>query len=354
VRILYYSCHAILEYDEVSLLRDLGHTVFPLGTYFGGHRAQAYRPPLPWSEKDQVLLDQFKGLGCAFEYDGEINLKPDFVRLFDLTIVMHDPAFIRSHWPVLSLAPVVWRTIGQGSGRVERKLARLRQKGMRIVRYSPIEQKYKRYIGSDGLVRFYKNAEEYSGWTGHEKRVLTFSNHFRQRYPIEYAAFVEATRGLDVAVGGSGNEGLPNSIGLVDHDRQKELLRSCRAYVYASGAVIPYTLNFIEAWIAGIPMVVMAPNSAQGRAPYAEYHRLITHGVDGFVARSPTEANAFLRALVEDNMLAARIGEAGKRTASNLFGVDQARRGWTEALDRVATPYKPKVSERLKFFLRLR
>jgi hypothetical protein len=349
MRILYCSCHAILEYDEVSLLRGLGHQVFPLGVYFGGGRAQDYRPRLPWSDEDEALLKQFHELGCKFEFGGAVDLSPAFVSLFDLTIVMHTPEFLLRHWPVLSVRPVVWRTIGQSSGRVERELAPLRQKGMRIVRYSPVEKKYRHFIGCDAVARFYKDPAEYCGWTGEEKRVLAFASDFRQRYPVEYAAFEEATRGLDLAVGGTGNGQLRGSIGFVDHSRQKDLLRSCRVYFYASGAVLPYTLNFIEAWISGIPLVVMAPRPAVGRAPYAEFHNLVTTGFDGFVAHSPGEAHAQLCRLIDDAALAARIGEAGRQTAIRLFGAAQARHDWAEALLKLATPYHPTFVERAKF-----
>ena len=33
-KILYYSGHEILEYDEIRLLRGLGYSVFSLGTIF--------------------------------------------------------------------------------------------------------------------------------------------------------------------------------------------------------------------------------------------------------------------------------------------------------------------------------
>ena len=127
---------------------------------------------------------------------------------------------------------------------------------MKIVRYSPAERRNKAYLGEDAIIRFYVNQRN---WSGEQASVLTFSNDFARRYPVEYAFALEATRGLDFRVGGAHNRDLPNAIGAVDYERQLREIRQSRAYLYSHGISIPYTLNFIEAWSSGIPIVARDP-----------------------------------------------------------------------------------------------
>jgi len=331
MRILYISCHAILEYDEVSLLGRLGHEVFPVGLYFGGRPAEAYRPPLAWSAAQEALLKAFHASGCAYE-NREVRLTADFVRLFDLTIVMHELEVFERNWQALRVRPVAWRTIGQGADYMERRMAPYRDRGTYILRYSPAEASYRRYLGGDALLRFHKDPEEYRDWQGDEDIVLTFANDFRQRYPQTFAAYERATKGLPAKLGGSGNDACANAIGLVPFEKQKSLLRSARVYFYASGLAIPYTLNFMEAWMTGIPVVALAPAAGGESGAHAEIPRLIEHGRTGLIAATPAEARDFLATLLADRALAARIGAAGREAAAGIFGIAPVSAAWQATL----------------------
>jgi len=318
------------------MLRALGHVVFPLGEYFGGGRAQGFRPALPWGAPEAELLARFEATGCHYDRGpAGIRLSKDFIREFDLTIVMHDPLTLAQQWAQLAVRPVAWRTIGQDMVGLESRLVQLRRRGLRILRYSEVEPRIPGHLGGEGLVRFHKSEGEFGGWTGAEPQVLAFVNRFAQRYPDEYAAFREATAGLPVALCGIDNDGLPGALGVVEYDEQKKLLRESRVYLYCSGLSIPYTLNFVEAWITGIPVVAMAETVVPGAPGHSELPALIRHGENGFIARDAAEARGLLNTLLADLDLAARIGAAGRADATRIFGTATVTRQWRAALPRV-------------------
>jgi len=60
-KILYLSCHEILEFDEVSLLHELGHEVFSPGAYVepANRGDQNLRPSIPGLKYDPDILEQF-------------------------------------------------------------------------------------------------------------------------------------------------------------------------------------------------------------------------------------------------------------------------------------------------------
>jgi hypothetical protein len=77
---------------------------------------------------------------------------------------------------------------------VEKSLKELREKGLLIVRYSPKEEKIPWYCGSDAMIRFYKDENEYAGWNGREAKVITVAQSMKDRESAcNYKAFLEAT-----------------------------------------------------------------------------------------------------------------------------------------------------------------
>ena len=327
MRILYLSVHQVLEYDEIRVFRQLGHEVFSVGTYFSPEPTFPLRPYLNLGESHGELRRCFEAMGCIS--DGMLascHLTVEFVSLFDVVVVMHDIHTVARLWPALSVRPVIWRTIGQGIDLYEDVAKPFRTSGMFIVRYSPNEMLSDAYIGADALIRFAKDTADFAPWEGHENRVVSFVNMYAQRYPEEYARYGRITNGLPHALGGLHNEDLPGAIGAVDSKKQLAVLRDSRAYLYASGGGVPYTLTFIEAWMAGIPLVVMDNRSARSR--FDEIPLLIRDMETGVVARSESEARSALQALLADDALARRIGTAGREAAEALFGWNVVGKQW--------------------------
>ena len=329
MNILYYSVHQILEDDECRLFQQLGHNVICLGANGKNGSVQAFRPAIEFSPAEVALYDKFAELGGKFVYGADITstiIPSDFMDFIDVTVVIHDPHFITRFWDTICAKPVVWRTIGQGIDLIDAMLLPHRAAGLKIVRYSPMEQNFAGNIGQDALIRFGKSSQVYSGWVGDTAQVLTFANFFSHRYPLDFADYCEIVSGLPAALGGGGNDGVANAIGTVSWDKQVELLQRSRAYLYASGGHIPYTLNFMEAWITGIPVVVYSPKERQG--VFFEIDRMIENGVDGYICRSIEEARYWLGKLLEDESLAARIGRAGRLSALKFFGEEAAAQAW--------------------------
>ncbi len=339
MRILYVSIHEILEYDEVRLLTGLGHQVFPLGYHhLRGAPIGGMRPILDLGPEHAELQQRFEAMGCHYDVFNPIDgtvLTPEFVALFDLTIVMMNPYFTHRFAPALSVRPVVLRTIGQGLDEWEGEYAALRQWGVRILRYAQVESDQPSFCGADGLIRFYKDPADFPPWRGDNPAALSFAANFADRYPEQFALWRDATEGLPALLGGPGN---PEGLGRVAPAEQAELLAGCRAYFYCSGLELPYTLNFIEAWMAGIPLVVMDEGLLPRAHRYSEISRLITPGTDALLARSVTEARIMLQGLLADPQAGARIGAAGRNSAIRHFGFATISEQWRGFLDAIVAP----------------
>ena len=337
MNIFYYSVHHILEDDEIRLLKSLGHNVFCLGTNGRDGACQNFRPPICFSDTEKDFYDEFSELGGHFVF-GDIDsivLPTSFISKFDIFIIMHDVRFIERFWDAIRLKDVIWRTIGQDVEVYEERLKLYREDGLLIVRYSPVETEYAGCIGQDAIIRFYKNTELYGEWTGIEPQIITFSNMYEQRYPEDFRDYLRMVDGHPFLLGGASNENSPNAIGLVDIAEQISLFQKSRVYLYSSGMHIPYTLNFIEAWMTGIPIVAYAPLDRKGT--YYEVDRLIESGVNGFVCRDVESARAQIELLLQDKSLARKVGDAGRISAIEHFGQDNIRSQWQNLLDTIAT-----------------
>ena len=338
MRILYFSVHAILEYDEIRLFQSLGYTVFSLGSYFGGKRTQEFRPEIEFGEEYHMLLEEFHRLGGVYSpYNGylENHIPEAFVDMFDACVIMHEPSVVSHYWSTFSRRPVVWRTIGVDTEGADEALRPFRDRGLKIVRYCPTESLGKNYLGHDAVIRFAKRRSDFLERCPNEKFALTFSNDFAQRYPEEFAVFANSTSGKRALVGGKGNESYHDQIGLVSYERQLSLLSMATCYYYCSGTFIPYTLNFMEAWLAGAPLVALDCRAfyPEERCKFSEIPQLITNGEDGFLVKSVDEARDVVNALFDDERLAQKIGAAGAAKAASLFDEDVNGLAWKAFLE---------------------
>ena len=346
-RILYLSCHSILEYDEVKLFHDMGHQVFSPGAYVepANPGNPFLRPGIADLKYDEDVLAQFHKIGGEHPgEDGKDYLTKEFVDNFDVVICMHMPRWITKNWEAMKHKPVIWRTIGQSISSTEAELAPYRRAGLKIVRYSPMEDNIPGFIGSDALIRFYKDPCEYSGWNGKEARVITFAQHMQRRASAcNYNLFEEATRPFPRLLCGPGSEtdeatGEPRrwGTGEVPYTRLKEEMRNNRAYFYTGTHPASYTLNFIEAWMTGIPIVAIG--SDKGNAHYFLNHnlyeipQLIQHEYSGFISNNVNHLQFYVDQLLQNPELAQLISANGRAAAIRLFGRDQAVQGWDAML----------------------
>ena len=166
-KILYLSCHEILEYDEVKLFHELGHEVFSPGAYVEPRNRgdDSLRPGIEGLEYNPDMVEMWNRHEAIFpNVNGKeyLDRSIDILNYFDHVVVMHYPTFIAKNWNVFkpfieSGKRVTWRTIGQSVISTEQQMTPYRGQGMEIVRYSPMEETLPHFCGSDALIRFYKD-----------------------------------------------------------------------------------------------------------------------------------------------------------------------------------------------------
>lgn len=340
-KILYLSCHSILEFDEVSLFHQLGHEVFSPGAYVepANPGDPTMRPAIPGLVYNPDIVNSWHQdiSGKHPSEDGKDHLTKEFVDKFDIVIVMHLPRWIHNNWEAIKHKRVIWRTIGQSITSVEEGLKKYRDEGMEIVRYSPMETTIPGFIGQDAMIRFYKDPDIYKGWTGHNKRVITFAQSMRQRGPAcNFPIFEQATKSLPRHLFGPGNEGLDWSTGKVTFERQLSELKENRVYFYTGTHPASYTLNFMEAWMTGIPIVAIGPK--HGNANYFHNHNLyeipnlIVNGYNGYYSDDPAQLRRLIGDLLTNDELAEAISVNGRQSAIHHFGKDMIREAWRNYL----------------------
>lgn len=331
MNILYLSCHSVLEYLETKLLTEIGHNVFSFGSYV--NPAQPHdikRPGFDGAYNDHLLSVVIQ---CSKE-----NLHQELIDWADAIIVMHRADWISYNWHKMKNKKVIWRTIGQSVKDVEGSLALFRTEGLKIVRYSPEENRIPGYIGEDAIIRFYQDDNEFKGWIGNETKVITVVQSMKKRGAFcGYDIFDNVTNGLPRVVYGPDNVDIECNGGQLTYDQLKHQLRKNRVYFYTGTYPASYTLAFIEAFMTGIPIVAIG-ESLYNLGYYEnhlmyEVHKIIKNGVNGYVSDNLDELKKYINMLLNDHELARKIGEEGRKTAIELFGINTIKKQWTDFLN---------------------
>lgn len=329
MKILYLSCHSILEYDEVKLFTEMGHDVFSHGVY--ANPAKPGDPKRPAIEAK--YHDDLYNMHITHSKD---DLHQDMIDWADIIVCMHIASWLTRNWPKFGDKPVVWRSIGQSSLEVEQKLRPLRDRGLKIVRYSLREKTIPGYVGEDAVIRFYKDPDEFGPYTGEIKQVLTVGQSMKQRYEFcNFNIFEKTTRGLPRLLIGPGNDDVTEmDHELVSYEELKDLYRKSRVYFYTGTYPAAYTLNFIEAFMSGVPVVALG--SRYGNSPFEQGQRtyeipsIITNGKDGFYADTVNELRDYVKSCLDDLEYSKETGAEGRETAIEYFGKEKVKSDWGE------------------------
>jgi glycosyltransferase involved in cell wall biosynthesis len=342
VKILYLSCHSVLEYDELLLFHEMGLDVFSHGAYSDPlNQSDGMRPEITGLPHDPKLLE-------IFRRTSKEQMTPELVEPFDVVIVMALPQWIENNWKVLEGKRVIWRCIGQSNPRVEERIRPFRRKGLQIVRYSPKEATLPGYAGHDAVIRFYKDPQMFAGWTGQEEAIVNFTQSMKNRgRECNFAFYKRVMRGLPHKLFGPNNETIGESWahGSVSFERMRHELQSHRAYFYTGTYPASYTLNFIEAWMTGIPVIALGPGHGNDPEFFGsdlyEAADLISHGRDGFWSDDETELRQIFQDLLSDVAYAKAVGDQGRQKAIAIFGKETIKRQWEDFLG----CYVPVLSE---------
>ena len=333
MKILYLGIHEILERDELALLTSLGHDVFSYqGAYAHpeGH-INLKRPGIPGMTYHEDLDEESR-------LYAKTKIPQSFIDKFDAVIIMHDPAVVVENWDRMRHKPVIWRSIGQSTPYVENMIRRMRYDGMKIIRMSPVEENISGYVGSDAMIRFYKDPDEWKDWNGDTKRVINFTQSLLgRRVDCHYDAIHRIMEGFPALVYGSGNTDLwALDGGELTYDLMKGALRDNRVFVYGGTWPSPYTLALQEAMMTGIPVVAIGEHLAedlperavQDRINYYEIPNIITNNENGFVSDDINELREYVHQLLDNHDLAKRISIQGRKTAIKLWNKDNAEQAW--------------------------
>lgn len=333
MKLQYISCHSVLEYDEAKLLSEIGVDVYCNGAYRDPKGAYTLpRPGISTMKFDQKFFE------LTAKYP-KTALPPELIEPFDVIMIMHDPEVLFNNWPRIKHKRVIWRSIGQSVPSTEARLFPLAQQGLELVRYSLKEKKLPNYAGSSAYIPFYKDPDEFKGYTGENPVLINFSQSLLGRqYFCHYDEIMEMGNGFDLKIYGTGNNDLGRfNGGDIPYDLMKEKMRTSRVYLYGGTWPAPYTLSFIEAMMTGIPVVAIGKALAEsGRfepLDFYEVAEIITNGVNGYCSNNITELRRYIKELLEDKALAMSIGALGRQTAIKYFGKDMIKLKWKEFLN---------------------
>ena len=331
MKILFIPCHSILEYDEVRLLSELGHDVFSMDSYRNASSPiDPKRPPI-----EGMVYHEY--LDRLVSQSSRENLHEQLIEWADIIYFMHMPQWVMENWQRIKHKKVIFRSIGQSSPTVESMLAIPKNEGLKIVRYSPAEERILGYVGSDAMIRFYKDPEEFGGYTGEIPKVITMAQSMKLReQSCHYQTFMDATEGFERTIYGPGNEDTGLDGGRLSYGELKKQYRENKVYFYTGTYPASYTLNFIEAFMTGIPIVAIGRKEANiDVIDTYEVDTIIEHGVSGFIGNNLVELKEYVKLLMEDKELCKRIGQAGRQRAIELFGKDKIREKWRVFLESI-------------------
>lgn len=334
-KILYTSCHEILEYDELRMLTELGYTVFSTGTFSNPTSQGTFRKPLGTLFNPDLYREFL---------DGGSKVSSEFLSLFDMAIVMHE-----AHWVEQILScnpnfPVIYRSIGQSIPEYEAKLKSYEDR-MVVVRYSEKECGIDGFLKEDAIIYFGKYLEDFQCWTGGD-RLMTFYNSYTHRSHacapnVEF--YKRISDFFDHQIAGAGNEDLSGNIGLISSDNQNDFYRKCSLYFYVHSMLPSYTLNFIEALGAGAPIVAPSTNFLQ-TAFTDDFFKamgfpLSRYEIDDFLNHDTSllydsfdDAVIKIRWLLDNPSYTQTVSKKAQKTFREYFDARQISRQWDKLI----------------------
>ena len=157
--------------------------------------------------------------------------------------------------------------------------------------------------------------------------IVVVNNLKRRGRRLGLDVYLQARQAVPLSLVGMGSLELAEAGGLgeVENHRLAEVVSRYRFFFNP----IRYTslgLSIIEAMMAGVPVVGLATT---------ELVTVIRSGENGFVdTRLPVLVDA-MRSLTDDPSLAAALGEAGRKTAVERFGIERFVQDWLAVFNEV-------------------
>lgn len=334
--IVYVSCHSVLEQQELTLFTELNHDCFSLGAY---HRPEGHvglpRPGVAGlkyhEDLDNIYLNN----------PNRNDIHPDIISWADMFVFMHSPDSLVCNWPKIKNKKVVFRSIGQSLPHIEQMLSPLVNDGLKIVRYSPKENKLTNFAGSNSMIRFCVDKDELQGWNGNDPSVINFTQSLKgRRIFCHYDDIVSMMSGYPSKVFGSGNEdlGILNG-GELPWELMKGKLRDARVFVYGGTWPASYTMSFQEAAMTGIPIVSIGKGMAENlpgidKIDFFEIPELFKNGKEIFYAEDMGTLRSHIFNLLNNIELAREMSDNLRKRAIQLFDKNMIREQWRDFFDK--------------------
>jgi len=339
MNILLLLAHSVEEHDQIKLLSELGYDVFSIGGYIDPAAPHdPKRPALPNAPRHPELRAVVDGLGTDDNLrHAKEHIPDDLIDWADTIIVHHyEHTWLVPQWARIKHKRVIWRTVGQSVEHNERMMAPLHGEGLQIVRYSPKERSIPGYAGEDALIRFYKDPDEWQGWTGDHRYVINITQHLRQREPYtNWSFWNQATSQLPAIPMGPGSVVIGGTDELSYEAMRESLIRN-RVYLYTGTQPASYTLGLIEAMMTGIPVVSIGP-AHMTIFPYGpalfEGHEIVSATDEAGWhwkpwSDDPDKARDMLAALLSSKSYAREQSAVQRARAIELFGKDRIGAEW--------------------------
>jgi glycosyltransferase involved in cell wall biosynthesis len=343
MKILYLSCHIVLEYDELRILNQLGYDVTAIGGYIDPKNPHVdTRPPLNIdSNKDREnkihkLFNDNRNRGIDIQNCSN-TLTKEVVDDYDVIMIMHRMDWVEKNWDVIKNKIVILRTIGQNLENNEILIKKYIRMGLKILRYSPKERELNNYAGEHGLIRFLKYKSDFKDRNVKKNYTITFTQNLNDRKNwcglniIEYVS-----NKVPFKLFGPGNEKFEFNGGRLSYDQQLEEYASNSCYLYTGTFPAQYTLNFVEALIAGIPIVSIGKNLSQQMV--SQYPFEVPYILDEVVGYSYDDIDKIvdtLNQLIMDKKLNNEVSRKQTELGVRLFSVEKNIHQWKDFLNNV-------------------
>ncbi|MBU1110798.1 glycosyltransferase [Patescibacteria group bacterium] len=333
MKLHYISCHSILEYDEVKLFTEMGIDVFSNGAYIDpkGHIT------LPRPAIEGMVYHE--DLAQIARSTPRTELPPELIEPFDVIMIMHSPDVLFQNWQRIKHKRVIFRSIGQSTGGLEKRLKPLIDEGLEVVRYSPMEKNLPNYAGETAMIRFYKDPDEFKDWNGDDPLVINFTQSLKGRRDFcHHDEIIKMMEGFNSKVYGNGNDDLGSlNGGELPYELMKGKMRDARAYAYGGTYPACYTLSFIEAMMTGIPILAIGKKTANiekfEQLDFYEVDQIIEDGVNGFCSDEIDKLKDYISILLSNKDYAQKIGKKGRETAIKLFSKETIKNQWLKYLN---------------------
>lgn len=335
------SCHIVLEYDELRILNELGHDVTVIGGYIDPKNPHVDTRPsldinsnLERREKIDSLYNLNFKKGISAENCSNTLIK-DVVDDYDVIYVMHKLDWIEKNWNIIKNKIVVLRTIGQNLDNDEIKIKKYVDLGVKVLRYSPKERDFKNYAGEHGLIRFLKYKSDFKIRENKHDYVISFGQNINQRGNWCGSSIIESVaKSVPFKLYGPNNEFYSFWEGRLSYEQQLEKYATNACYLYTGTFPAQYTLNFIEALMAGVPIVSIGKELSQKLVQSYPFEvPYILDEINGYYFDETEKIIEKLKELIENKTLNSEISKKQIELATNLFSVEKNIQKWKEFLN---------------------